>query len=101
MAEVSVTVQSPKALNFSAEKCFGKRIRALVIDMQHMFRACHPASDKELLERAGEVFGAGAGESEAEREKVRELHEKIGQLTMERDFLSGALGRFPAPSGRG
>ena len=26
------------------------------------------------------------------------LHTKIGELTMERDFLPNALGRFPGPS---
>jgi transposase len=31
---------------------------------------------------------------------VRELHAKIGELTMERDFLSGALGRFGLPSAK-
>lgn len=55
---------------------------------------------KELLERAGEIFGTGASESAADRERIRELHEKIGQLTMERDFLSDGLGRFPGPSAR-
>lgn len=55
---------------------------------------------RELLEGAGKVFGTEGGENAAEQEKIRELHEKIGQLTMERDFLSNALGRFPGPSGR-
>ena len=32
------------------------------------------------------------GDKEPEKE-VKELHAKIGQLTMERDFLSGKLGR--------
>ena len=48
---------------------------------------------KKLLENADEVFGedarnSGAGEAEAEK-----LHAKIGQLTMENDFLAKALGR--------
>jgi transposase len=55
---------------------------------------------KELLERAAEVFGSGAPDSAADRERIRELHEKIGQLTVERDFLDNALGRFPGTSGR-
>ena len=54
----------------------------------------------ELLQRATEVFGGGGAESTADREKVHELHAKIGELTVERDFLSNALGRFPGPSGR-
>jgi hypothetical protein len=34
------------------------------------------------------------------KEQIRELREKIGELTMERDFLSGALGKFPGSSGK-
>ena len=56
---------------------------------------------KELLERAAELFGGGVSDNAADRERIRELHEKIGQLTVERDFLDDALGRFPGPSGRG
>jgi transposase len=54
----------------------------------------------ELLQRAAEMFGGAAAESSADREKVHELHAKIGELTVERDFLAHALGRFPGPSGR-
>jgi transposase len=32
--------------------------------------------------------------------KLRELHAKIGELSMENDFLERVLGRFPGPSGR-
>ena len=56
---------------------------------------------KELLQRAAEVFGGNPVEvGGADAEKVRELHAKIGELTVERDFLAHALGRFPGPSGR-
>jgi len=53
----------------------------------------------ELLANAAAVFG---GESLAQdsKERIRELHEKIGQLTVERDFLEGALGKFPGLSGK-
>ena len=53
----------------------------------------------QVLENLETLFGAPglAGDS---KERIRELHEKIGQLTMERDFLSDALGRFPGPSGK-
>jgi transposase len=54
----------------------------------------------ELLQRAAEVFGGAAAETDAGRERIHELHAKIGELTVERDFLSHALGRFPGPSGR-
>ncbi len=35
----------------------------------------------------------GEKEHHAIEEEVKELHAKIGKLTMERDFLSKALGR--------
>jgi transposase-like protein len=54
----------------------------------------------ELLQRAAEIFGGSAADNPADAVKVHELHAKIGELTVERDFLSRALGRFPAPSGR-
>jgi hypothetical protein len=52
------------------------------------------------LSDAAGIFGAGAVESATDRERIRELHAKIGELTVERDFLDSALGRFPGPSGR-
>jgi transposase-like protein len=52
---------------------------------------------KELLEQAAAIFG-GAPETEADQQKIHELHAKIGELTVERDFLARALGRFPGPS---
>ena len=53
-----------------------------------------------LLEGAAGLFGGGATEGAGERERIRELHAKIGELTVERDFLDGALGKFPGQSGR-
>lgn len=54
----------------------------------------------ELLGRAAEIFGNGSSAPPENQEKIRELHEKIGELTVERDFLERALGRFPGPSGK-
>jgi transposase len=53
----------------------------------------------ELLEKAATVFGGNALAADG-KERIRELHEKIGELTVERDFLEGALGKFPGPSGK-
>jgi transposase-like protein len=53
---------------------------------------------KELLEQAASVFG-GNPETASDQQKIHELHAKIGEVTMERDFLARALGRFPGPSG--
>ncbi len=54
----------------------------------------------QLLENAAAIFGAGAVDGAVDRERIKELHEKIGQLTVERDFFETALGRFPGPSAR-
>ncbi len=53
---------------------------------------------KQLLERAEEVFSKEK-KTEAGPD-VKDLHAKIGQLTMENDFLSIALGRIAEPSAR-
>jgi len=55
---------------------------------------------RKLLDKADQVFDRG-GSSPAESEhKVKELHAKIGQLTMERDFLEQGLERIHGPRGR-
>lgn len=54
---------------------------------------------RQLLEGAPAVFGEGEKEKEGEPD-VAKLHAKVGELTMECDFLSGALGRIHGPSAR-
>ena len=44
----------------------------------------------QLQERAAQVFGDGTGKAEAEPD-LKTLHAKIGQLTLENDFLEHAL----------
>jgi transposase-like protein len=44
----------------------------------------------QLLERAGDVFSGGT-ERELPPIDVKALHAKIGELTLENDFLEGAL----------
>jgi len=44
---------------------------------------------KELLEAASDVFV----DKRHKKNETKELHAKIGQLTMERDFLAKACGR--------
>jgi len=47
-----------------------------------------------LLEGAAEVFGPSfAAKEAAPAIDVKTLHAKIGELTLENDFLSGALGK--------
>ena len=55
---------------------------------------------KQLVANADSVFGRGQQQQEESVEKVKELHAKIGQLTMERDFLEHGLERIHGPSGR-
>jgi transposase len=53
---------------------------------------------RQLLDRAEEVFSRDKKMEEGP--SVKELHAKIGQLAMENDFLSVALGRIGEPSAR-
>ncbi|MCC7463259.1 MAG: hypothetical protein IT480_12445 [Gammaproteobacteria bacterium] len=51
------------------------------------------------MENAAVVFGGEAITPDA-REQIRELHAKIGELTVEREFLDTALGKFPGLSAK-
>ena len=53
----------------------------------------------KLLDQANRVFDRGGSAPESEH-KVKELHAKIGQLTMERDFLEQGLERIHGPRGK-
>jgi len=48
---------------------------------------------KQLLEGAEDVFSNGQVPGSGDAEKIKDLHAKIGELSMEKDFLSKALGR--------
>ena len=48
---------------------------------------------KQLLASAEEIFDAGGSSPRDQDAQIRELHTKIGELAMEKDFLSKALGR--------
>jgi len=47
---------------------------------------------KQLTNQASDLFKHGSGKSEADAD-LDKLHNKIGRLAMENDFLSKALGR--------
>ena len=46
-----------------------------------------------LQEGAADVFGPGVGASNLPAVDVKLLHAKIGELTLENDFLEGALSK--------
>jgi transposase-like protein len=56
---------------------------------------------KQLLENADQVFGRSEKQAEESEFKIKELHAKIGQLTMERDFLEEGLERIHGPKRKG
>lgn len=56
---------------------------------------------RQLVGNADQVFGGSEKRAEESEHKINELHAKIGQLTMERDFLERGLERIHGPKGKG
>jgi len=55
----------------------------------------------QLVELAAEVFERGmSGKTSAPAVDIKALHAKIGELTLENDFLEAALGKAGLPSAR-
>jgi len=48
---------------------------------------------KQLLEQSAEVFASTKGVAPDRGSEIKSLQAKIGEITMENDFLSKALGR--------
>ena len=49
---------------------------------------------RQAMEGLGTMFSNGAGKARMDHDdEVRDLHAKIGQLTVERDFLAKGLKR--------
>ena len=55
---------------------------------------------KQLLNNASDVFGKNAQKAEQSEETIEQLHAKIGELTMENDFLERGLERIHWPRGK-
>ena len=45
---------------------------------------------QQMVDRAAEVFGGGSASKPPAPPDIKVLHAKIGQLTLENDFLEGA-----------
>lgn len=55
----------------------------------------------QLLEGAAGLFGVGQGVAGGEAAvDIKALHAKIGELTLQNDFLSSALGKAGLPSAK-
>ena len=73
------------------------REQATVTDLAERYQV-HPnqiyAWKKQLQEQAARAFESGGGDAAAGREReIERLHAKIGELTVERDFLARRSGR--------
>jgi transposase-like protein len=55
---------------------------------------------KQLFIDASDVFGKSAQKAEQSEETIEQLHAKIGELTMEKDFLERGLERIHGPRGK-
>ena len=55
---------------------------------------------KQLVESAGDLFNRNTQSGHKGDEDVEALHAKIGQLTMENDFLERGLTRIHGPRGK-
>jgi transposase len=56
---------------------------------------------RQAMDGLGSVFSNGAGEAGSDHEaEVHDLHAKIGELTVERDFLARGLARVPPRNAR-
>ena len=55
---------------------------------------------RKLAAGAQDVFGGHAVEAQHNEQEVQKLHAKVGQLTMENDFLERGLNRIHGPRGK-
>ena len=92
---------SKKRRRFTAE--FKKRVALEALREQDTVQAIaarhevHPnqvsAWKRQAVEGLGEVFSRGPKRGSEHESTIRDLHAKIGELTVERDFFLRGLGR--------
>ena len=71
------------------------------ISLKPLSRFRGPLLKNQLLKQAEDVFVTTAERRAVESgPSVKDLQAKVGQLTMENDFLEGALGRIHVPSAK-
>ena len=66
--------------------------RAALSERYHVHPTQISEWKKQLLDRVGDISSKGS--KPAEEPDIKALHSKMGRLTMENDFLAGALGRI-------
>jgi hypothetical protein len=65
----------------------------LVAAAQSRLEERWPSTETAAEGGAADVFGAGGGKTAEPVVDVKALHAKIGELTLENDFLEGALSK--------
>jgi transposase len=79
----------------------GDRTLAQLSDQLDVHQSQMTIWKDQLLESAAAVFERGSGgKPSVPAVDIKALHAKIGELTLENDFLAAALGKAGVPSAR-
>jgi transposase len=78
----------------------GDRTIAQLSDQHGVHVSQITAWKEQLQASAANVFGPGGAASAPPVVDVKSLHAKIGELTLENDFLEGALSKAGLPSAK-
>jgi transposase len=79
----------------------GDKTLAELVQLHDVHSTQITAWKAQLVEGAAGLFGAGpSGKSSEPEVDLKTLHAKIGELTLENDFLSAALGKVGHPSAK-
>ena len=79
----------------------GEKTLAELVQLHDVHSTQITAWKSQLVEGAAGLFAAGSSGKSSEPEvDLKTLHAKIGELTLENDFLSAALGKAGHPSAK-